>query len=62
MIEREIQPVLTRVAQQYPVLTITGLRQSGGNWQRELSLTFVAWLPGSKMQDLTPGPHHECVR
>lgn len=29
MIERDIQPVLARLAKQYPVLTITGPRQSG---------------------------------
>jgi predicted AAA+ superfamily ATPase len=29
MIDRDIQPVLVRLAQQYPVLTITGPRQSG---------------------------------
>lgn len=29
MIDRDIQPVLVRLAQQYPVITITGPRQSG---------------------------------
>lgn len=29
MIDRDIQPVLVRMAQQYPVITITGPRQSG---------------------------------
>lgn len=48
MIERDIQPVLARLAKQYPVLTITGPRQSG---KTTLARTVFPGKPYVSLED-----------